>query len=117
MRICDWSLDVCSSDLAGRRRRRSLNVVVKCAETITVAVEQVRCIGLCEILPLHHGVRPSLGNRRDKRFNEIVVPLSPYALMAPSEIKRTLQQFLVLRPPTDPTPTRIPRIQTENTTE
>ena len=77
-------------------RRGALNIVVKRADFIAVAVEQRHGVLLRKIFKLQQHVRPAGLNRLDHVVNELIVLVVGNAWMAPAHIQRIVEQLLVV---------------------
>ena len=77
-------------------RRGTLDIVVKGADLIAVAVEQRHGVLLRKVFKLQQHVRPAGLNRLDHVVNELVVLVIGNTRVAPAHIQRIVQQLLVV---------------------
>ena len=70
----------------GGNRGGPLNIVIKCAESIAITVQNPKCVLPGEVFPLQQNLRPPALNGRDKCLNKVVVLRPANAMMLPANV-------------------------------
>ena len=81
---------------ADRYRGGALNIIIKGADFVAIAIQQRHGIFLGEIFKLKQYVRPAVFYRLDEIIHELIVLVVGDARVAPAHIERIVKQLLVV---------------------
>src|SRR3954467_1364996 len=88
---------IAPDDRAQGHRGGALDVVVEGEQLVPVALQDRRCVGSCEVLPLQADVGQLLLDRLDEAVDEVVVVLAGDPLVPPAEVLRIGDALRVVR--------------------